>query len=130
MNNRKLSEAINYSKNQRVYLENFLLYGKIPISNNNAENAIPPFAVGRRGWLFADTPKGAEASAIAYSIVETAKANNLNVFEYLAHLFKNLPNINFRDNPELLAQFLPWSGSLPKCCYVKGNDRTQEPTSS
>ncbi|WP_415470385.1 IS66 family transposase [Clostridium saccharoperbutylacetonicum] len=54
--------------------------GKIPISNNQAENAIRPFAVWRRVWLFADTPEGAESSAIAYSIVETAKANKLNIF--------------------------------------------------
>ena len=119
MNNKKLCEAITYSKNQKIYLENFLLDGRIPISNNNAENGIRPFAVGRRGWLFADTPKGAEASAIAYSIVETAKANNLNVFQYLNHLFKSLPNINFTEQPELLEQYLPWSGSLPECCYNK-----------
>lgn len=121
MNNKKLSEAITYSKNQRIYLENFLLDGRIPISNNNAENAIRPFAVGRRGWLFADTPKGAEASAITYSIVETAKANNLNIFQYLNHLFKSLPNTNFNEQPELLEQYLPWSGSLPACCYNKNN---------
>jgi transposase len=130
MNNKKLSEAINYAKNQKIYLENFLLDGTIPISNNQAENAIRPFAVGRRGWLFADTPKGAEASAIAYSIVETAKANNLNVFQYLAYLFKSLPNINFKDQPELLAQYLPWSESLPKYCRIEDNKRDGEPTSS
>jgi hypothetical protein len=117
MNNTKLSEAITYAKNQRVYLENFLLDGRIPIPNNAAENCIRPFAVGRRGWLFADTPKGAEASAIAYSIVETAKANNLNVFEYLSYLFKSLPNINFIEHQQLLKQYLPWSGSLPENCY-------------
>jgi hypothetical protein len=105
MNNKELSEAINYAKNQKVYLENFLLDGKIPISNNQAENVIRTFAVGRRGWLFADTPKGVKASVIAYSIVETVKANNLNVFQYLTYLFKNLLNINFKDQPELLVQY-------------------------
>lgn len=84
-----------------------------------AENCIGPFAVGCRGWLFADTPKGTEYSTIAYSIVETAKANNLNVFEYLNHLFKSLPNINFNEQPQLLEQHLPWSESLPECCYNK-----------
>lgn len=122
MNNKKLAEAITYSKNQKIYLENFLLDGRIPLSNNFAENCIRPFAVGRRGWLFADTPKGAEASAIAYSIVETAKANNLNVFQYLNHLFESLPNINFNDHPQLLEQHLPWSGSLPEYCYNKKKD--------
>lgn len=117
--NIKLQEALNYSKNQRVYLENFLLDGRISISNNHAENAIRPFAAHRRSWLFADTPRGAEASAIAYSIVETAKANDLNVFEYLVHIFKNLPNIDFCRNPELLKDYLPWSEKLPDCCRMK-----------
>ena len=126
MNNKKLAEAITYSKNQKIYLENFLLDGRIPLSNNAAENCIRPFAVGRRGWLFADTPKGAESSAIAYSIVETAKANNLNVFQYLNHLFKSLPNINFNEHPQLLEQYLPWSGSLPECCYNKKNKQKDE----
>lgn len=120
-NNTKLKEAITYSRNQKIYLENFLLDGRIPISNNNAENAIRPFAVGRRGWLFADTPKGAEASAISYSIVETAKANNLNIFQYLNYLFKSLPNINFTEHPKLLEQYLPWSESLPECCHNKNS---------
>ena len=119
LNNKKLSEAITYAKNQRIYLENFLLDGRIPISNNRAENSIRPFAVGRRGWLFADTPKGAQASAIAYSIVETAKLNGLNIFEYLTYLFKSLPNINFEEQPELLEEYLPWSASLPDRCYSK-----------
>ena len=119
LNNKKLQEAITYSKNQKPYLENFLLDGRIPISNNHAENSIRPFAVGRRGWLFADTPKGAQASAITYSIVETAKLNNLNVFEYLKYLFENLPNINFSEQPDMLEKYLPWSESLPDYCHNK-----------
>ena len=123
MNNKKLSEAITYAKNQRIYLENFLLDGRIPISNNRAENSIRPFAVGRRGWLFADTPKGAQASAIAYSIVETAKLNGLDVFQYLNYLFKCLPNIDFKEKPELLTEYLPWSECLPDCCRNKNKHR-------
>lgn len=119
MSNQKLSEAITYAKNQKIYLENFLLDERIPISNNHAENSIRPFAVGRRGWLFADTPKGAQASAIAYSIVETAKLNNLDIFQYLNHLFKCLPNIDFKERPELLRQYLPYSQNLLDCCYNK-----------
>lgn len=76
ISNKKLSDSLSFSKNQRKYLENFLTDDRIPISNNQAENSIRPFAVGRRAWLFSDTPRGAEASAIAYSIVETAKANS------------------------------------------------------
>jgi hypothetical protein len=73
--------------------------------------------------LFTDIFKGAEASAIAYSIVETAKVNNLNVFQYLAYLFKSLPNINFKDQPELLVKYLPWSESLTKYCHIEDNKR-------
>ena len=68
--------------------------------------------MGRRGWLLADTPKGAQASAITYSIV----VNNLNVFQYLKYLFENLPNINFVEQPDMLEKYLPWSESLPDCC--------------
>lgn len=128
LNNKKLSDALNYAKNQKHYLENFLMDGRIPISNNQAENAIRPFAVGRRAWLFSDTPKGAEASAMAYSIVESAKANHLNVFQYLTHLFKNLPNIDFKNQPELLEEYLPWSERLSECCRIKDNKKDEEST--
>lgn len=77
-----LFKAITYAKNQKPYLENYLLDGRCALSNNAAENAIRPFTVGRKNWLFSDTPKGASASAAVYSIVETAKANGLNVFTY------------------------------------------------
>lgn len=70
-----LGKAVIYAKNQKPYMENYLLDGRCSISNNAAENAIRPFTVGRKNWLFADTPKGANASAAVYSIVETAKAN-------------------------------------------------------
>ena len=63
-------------------MENYLLDGRLSISNNAAEIAFSPFTVGRKNWLFADTPAGAEASAAIYSIVETAKASGLNVYSY------------------------------------------------
>ena len=78
-----LGKAVTYAMNQRPFMENYLLDGRCAISNNAAENAIRPFTVGRKNWLFADTPKGASASAAVYSIIETAKANGLNVFAYL-----------------------------------------------
>ena len=71
----KLKDAVTYAQNQKAYLSAFLEHGEIEISNNQVENAIRPFVVGRKGWLFADTPQGAEASAIIYSLMETAKAN-------------------------------------------------------
>ena len=68
-----------YSVNQKTTLCMFLEDGRIELSNNRAENSIRPFCVGRKGWLFSDTTKGAKASAVVYSLIETAKANKLNV---------------------------------------------------
>ncbi|MBO9481994.1 transposase domain-containing protein, partial [Salinisphaera sp. G21_0] len=85
-----------------VYCED----GDLNISNAAAENAIRPFTLGRKNWLFADTPKGARASAIFYSLIESAKANGLEPFEYLNHILKELP---YADTVEKLEQLLPWA---------------------
>lgn len=71
-----LSRVVTYANNQKPYMENYLLDGRCALSNNAAENAIRPFTVGRKNWLFADTPKGADASVAVYSLVETAKAKD------------------------------------------------------
>jgi len=72
----------------------FLEDGQIELSNNRAERSIKPFEIGRRNFLFSNTPRGAKASAIVYSIVESAKENGLNPFEYLKCLFKTLPDMD------------------------------------
>ena len=87
-----LGKAVTYAQNQKPYMENYLLDGRCALSNNAAENAIRPFTVGRKNWLFADTPKGATASAAIYSIIETAKANGLNVYTYLEFLLMWMPD--------------------------------------
>lgn len=97
-----LGKAVTYAMNQRPFMENYLLDGRCAISNNAAENAIRPFTVGRKNWLFADTPKGASASAAVYSIIETAKANGLNVFAYLQHLLLYMPDMDWQNYPEEL----------------------------
>ncbi len=107
--NEKLTTALNYSTNQRQYLETFLEDGRLDISNNLCESHIKPFATARRAWLFADTPKGARANAIMYTLVESARANDLNVYEYLKYLLSEMPNIDFQNQPELLEPYLPWS---------------------
>ena len=84
-------DAITYARNQRKELLRFLDDGRIPISNNAAENAIRPFVVGRKNWLFYKSNDGAVAAADAYSLVETAKANNLDVLKYLNYVFKRVP---------------------------------------
>lgn len=82
--------AIGYALNQRVTLEVFLENPKIELTNNSAERAIKPFVIGRKNWLFCNTPDGARASAIIYSIIETAKVNNINPYDWLEQIFTNV----------------------------------------
>ena len=86
-----LSSAVQYAKNEKAYLYRFLEDGNIPISNNRAENAIRPFTIGRKNWLFSASVKGAEASAMFYSIIATACANGLAPENYLSRLFSKSP---------------------------------------
>lgn len=111
-----LGKAVTYAMNQRPFMENYLLDGRCAISNNAAENAIRPFTVGRKNWLFADTPKGASASAAVYSIIETAKANGLNVFVYLQHLLLYMPDTDWQNYPEELDDLMPWSSEVQEQC--------------
>jgi transposase len=103
--------AVNYGLNQWVKLVRFLEDGRIEISNNRAERSIKPFVIGRKNFLFCNTPRGARASAFIYSIVETAKDNGLNPYAYLNHLFEKLPNLDSRDDATL-DQLLPWNAKL------------------
>lgn len=116
----KLSKAFTYAVNQKDGLMNFLKDGNIAISNNLAENSIRPFTVGRKNWLFSGNPKGAEASAAVYSIVETAKANKINPYEYLRYIFKYMPGTRFNEDPEILESFLPWSKDVQDFCNKSG----------
>ena len=93
--------------------------GRIPISNNDCETSIRPFATGRKAWLFADSPAGARASGIVYTLVETAKLNHLDVFGYLCYLLESLPDLDHRNHPELLEAYLPWSETLPESCRLR-----------
>ena len=102
-----LAKAVIYAKNQKPYMENYLLDGRCSISNNAAENGIRPFVVGRKNWLFSDTPKGADASARVYSLIETAKANGLDPFTYLSLLLKYMPDWDHTE--EMLENMMPWS---------------------
>jgi transposase len=86
-----LGKAVHYALNQWKRLVRYTDHGFITPDNNLAENAIRPFVLGRKNWLFSGNPKGANASATLYSLIETAKANNLEPYRYLRHLFDNLP---------------------------------------
>ncbi len=113
-----LGKAIQYCRNQWDKLETFLLDGRLEIDNNRGERSIKPFVIGRKNWMFSNTPKGATSSATIYSVVETAKENGLNPFIYLMYLFERLPNINIADKNSL-DELLPWSTLLPDVCKVK-----------
>ncbi len=109
----KLGEAVKYCINQWDKLISFMLDGHIAVDNNLAERAIKPFVIGRKNYLFSKSPKGAQASAISYSVIETAKVSNLNPFLYLTYLFEQLPNIDITDDSALDA-LLPWSEFIPE----------------
>jgi transposase len=103
-------KALHYLHGQWPKLIRYVENGTWPISNNPCENAIRPFVVGRRGWLFCDTVAGAQASANLYSLVETAKANDTDSYPYLIALFKALPRAQTADDYEAL---LPWNLTTP-----------------
>jgi transposase len=86
-----LGKAINYCLNQWRHLDNYIKDGNAGLDNNVIENAIRPFVLGRKNWMFSGTPEGAQASALLYSLIETAKANNLEPYAYLRYLFEKLP---------------------------------------
>jgi hypothetical protein len=112
-----LGKAITYAMNQKNWLMNFLLDGRLELSNNRAERCIRPFTIGRKNWLFSYSPKGAKASAIAYSIVETAQANGLVPFMYLNYLLETLPNLP----AERYHECLPWSPVVQEVCKIPKN---------
>lgn len=113
--------GFSYCLNSEKYLRVFLDDGLIPIDNSAAERAVRPFTVGRKNWQLIDTVNGAQASAIVYSIVETAKANNLKPYEYLRHLLTEIPKHMNDNSSELsfLDDLLPWSLSIPEACRKK-----------
>lgn len=117
-NQDNLKKALRYTLNHKKYFTNFLLDGRIPLSNNLSEIAVKPVALTRKNSLFSDSPEGAEASAIIFSIVNTAAANNLDAFKYLEYIFRQLPNINFASDDSLLDEYLPWSEKVQIECRM------------
>lgn len=95
----KLKEAINYSINQEIYLRRFLEDPLLPLDNNDAERSIKSFCVGKHSWHIIDSTKGAKASALLYSIAESAKANSLKPYEYFCYLLTELVKYPRNDVP-------------------------------
>ena len=109
----KLKDAFSYALNQEKYLRVFLTDGDVPMDNNASERAIRGFCVGKKNWQMIDTINGAKASAIIYSIAETAKANNLKPYEYFEHLLTEIPKRMDDSDRSFLDDLLPWSEKLP-----------------
>jgi transposase len=107
INQNDLSTAIQYCLNQWEKLQRYTLDGQLSIDNNRAERAIKPFVIGRKAWLFSQTAKGADASAMLYSIVESAKANGLTPYNYITHLLEQ-----FSQPAPDIEQLLPWNVKL------------------
>ena len=107
-----LGKAITYAQNQKEYLGSFLKDGRIQLSNNLAEQAIKMFVIGRKNWLFSNTQNGAKSSALIYSIIQTALANDLKPFHYLEYIFERL---QLNKDVEL-TKLLPWSKGIPEKC--------------
>ena len=109
-------KGLRYSLNQEKYLKVFLEYGDVPIDNSASERAIRPFCVGRANWHLIDSIKGAQASAAVYSIVETAKANQLKPYEYLKYILTEMPRHMNDTDFSFLDDLLPWAEAIPAIC--------------
>ena len=118
----KTVEGLNYCLNQEKNLKVFLLDGNVPIDNSASERAIRPFCVGKKNWVLINSIKGANASAICYSLAESAKANGLKPYYYFVHLLTELPkqmDENGNIDSSKLDDLLPWSNVLPEECYKR-----------
>lgn len=113
-----LSTALAYAIKMWPYVTNVLNDGRLELSNNIAERAIKPFVIGRKNWLFSDTPKGADASCAIYSIVVSAKLNGLNPRAYLEWLLTEMPNASDLTDTAVMDRFLPWSKAVPTDCRL------------
>ena len=110
----KTGQAFTYSVNQEQYLRVFLEDPELSMDNNLAEQAIRPFTLGRKNWVMIDTIKGAEASAVLYSLSETSRANGLRSYEYFRYLLTELPKHIHDFETEIPESLFPWSEDFPK----------------
>jgi transposase/uncharacterized coiled-coil protein SlyX len=110
----RFEKAVNYAQNHKEEFMTYLEDGRCSFSNNLSENSIRPFTVGRRNWLFSDTPKGADASSMVYTMVEMAKAHDLNIYKYLNYLLEHLPRTAMTD--EGYSKLVPWADEVKTAC--------------
>lgn len=108
--------AINYAIKQKDKVFNVLLDGRLELDNNLAERTVKPFVIGRKNWLFSNTPAGATASCIVYSLAQTAMINGLKPYEYFKYILEQLPEMESLCDLDELDKLLPWSESIPEYC--------------
>ena len=116
------ARGLNYCINQEEHLKVFLTDGEVPIDDSASERALRNFTIGRKNWVTINTVRGAQASAVIYSITETARANGLNVYCYIRHLLAELMKLKDTDgniDQTKLEPLMPWSKCLPTECYSK-----------
>jgi transposase len=123
LGNTAIKDALKYTVNQETYIRNILKDGRLDLTNNSCERRIRPFAIARRNNLFSDTPRGADASAILFSVVQSALANGLKPYEYLEWVLEKLPNAALNDNPCALDDFLPWSEKIPASFKMNSEEK-------
>lgn len=120
-----LEKAVNYARNHRETLMNYMKDGRCEISNNRAERLAKSYGIGRKNSLFHNTEKGANASAVIYSLVESAKANNINIYQYLYTVLLYMPDYN--DEPAGIEKLLPWSDFVKVHCTGPANIEENTP---
>lgn len=118
-NNGTIGKALAFSIHQKPYLRLFLTDGDVPMDNNYAEQAIRPFTIGRKNFVLIDSSNGTHASAIIYSLVETAKAHQLNVYQYLELSLTEIPKHMDDKNLSFLDDLLPWATTVQEKCPIR-----------
>lgn len=121
-----LGTAIGYAKSQKKYIYNYLLDGRLEISNNRAERSIKPFVIGRKNWMFSVSQAGARTSAMYYSLLISARENGLNPYEYLVYVFSQAPNLGKAGYAASFSDLLPTSDKLPAELYVPKPEKQEQ----
>ena len=116
---------MNYARNHKEMLMNYLQDGRCEISNNAAERSVKSYVMARKNFLFHDQADGAAATAVVFSLTETAKANNLNVYQYLYMLLLYMPD--YKEKPAGIEQLLPWSDFIKERCSGVTDTETIRP---
>lgn len=116
----KFDTAVKYALNREEYMMTYLEDGRCSLSNNLSEQKMKSYVIGRKGWLFCDTPAAADAAAVTYSLVETAKAHDLNVFQYIKYILEQRPSKEMKE--EQLQSLLPWNERIIELCKLEKSE--------